>query len=422
MSAETSILIANRGEIAVRLIRAARAAGLRTVAVHASDEEVLGTGGGLHLRLADEVVTLPGRGTAAYLDASAIVAAARGAGASLVHPGYGFLAESADLARRCAEAGLTWVGPDPHALELFGDKTATRAHALAVGVPVPAATGLLETTAPGTPPPAGAGGDCAAGDDPSVVEVRALLAAHPAGVAIKAVAGGGGRGIRIVHEADALPEALTACAAEARAGFGDGRVFAEALVVDARHIEVQVLGTPEGVHVLGDRDCSIQRRRQKLVEIAPAPGLGEDLRARIHADALRLRGAPVLSVAGDRRVPRDGRLPCPPRGEPADPGGAHRDGGSHGDQPRRLPARSGRMQRTCPSPRSGPARHRRPAARRSGDGVSGRGPGAQRGANDRGHLAHWSRRARRYVDRSGQHRDGRVRFASGEDHRARRQP
>lgn len=288
MSAETSILIANRGEIAVRLIRAARAAGLRTVAVRASDEEVLGTGGGLHLRLADEVVTLPGRGAAAYLDASAIVAAARGAGASLVHPGYGFLAESADLARRCAEAGLTWVGPDPHALELFGDKTATRAHALAVGVPVPAATGLLEPTAPGTPPPAGAGGDCAAGDDPSVVEVRALLAAHPAGVAIKAVAGGGGRGIRIVHEAGALPEALTACAAEARAGFGDGRVFAEALVVDARHIEVQVLGTPEGVHVLGDRDCSIQRRRQKLVEIAPAPGLGEDLRARIHADALRL--------------------------------------------------------------------------------------------------------------------------------------
>ena len=280
--AEPSILIANRGEIALRIIRAARAAGLRTVVVRASDEEVLGAAGGLHLRLADEVVTLPGRGPSAYLDASAIVAAASAAGAQLVHPGYGFLAESADLARRCAEAGLIWVGPDPHALELFGDKTATRAHAQSVGVPVPAATGLLEPRDTGGARPAGAP------DDPAVAEVRALLDHHPDGVAIKAVAGGGGRGIRIVHRPDALPEALTSCAAEARAGFGDGRVFAEALVVGARHIEVQVLGTAAGVHVLGDRDCSIQRRRQKLVEIAPAPGLDEDLRARIHADALRL--------------------------------------------------------------------------------------------------------------------------------------
>ncbi|SMY12529.1 carboxyl transferase domain-containing protein [Brevibacterium jeotgali] len=271
------ILIANRGEIAVRVVRAARAAGLRTIVVRATDEEALGTAGGLHLGLADEVVTLPGRGASAYLDASAIIAAATHTGASLVHPGYGFLAESADLARRCAEIGLTWVGPDPHALELFGDKTATRAHARSVGVAVPAATGLLEPDRP-----------AGAGDEPAVAEARALLDAHPDGVAVKAVAGGGGRGIRIVHQADALSEALTACSAEARAGFGDGRIFAEGLVVGARHIEVQVIGTPSGVHVLGDRDCSIQRRRQKLVEIAPAPGLDEDLRARIHADALRL--------------------------------------------------------------------------------------------------------------------------------------
>src|SRR5699024_9315551 len=180
--------------------------------------------------------------------------------------------------------GLTWVGPSPAALELFGDKRATRQRAVELGIPVPAATGLLE----------GDGGT-------AVAAVRRLLAEHPDGIAIKAVAGGGGRGIRLVTDASELERALTACAAEARAGFGDDRVFAEALVTDARHIEVQVLGTRGGagghgagegagdgsdehVVVLGDRDCSIQRRRQKLVEVAPAPHLSDDLRARLHAD------------------------------------------------------------------------------------------------------------------------------------------
>jgi acetyl/propionyl-CoA carboxylase alpha subunit len=266
-----TLLIANRGEIAVRIIRTAQALGLTAVAVRSADEEALGDAAGLHVQLADRVVTLPGRGAAAYLDAEAVVAAAQQAGAQLVHPGYGFLAESARLAQLVAEAGLTWVGPSPAALELFGDKRATRQRAVELGIPVPAATQLLS----------GEGGS-------ALAAVRQLLSEHPDGIAIKAVAGGGGRGIRLVADPSELERALTACAAEARAGFGDDRVFAEALVTGARHIEVQVLGTREGVVVLGDRDCSIQRRRQKLVEIAPAPHLSDDLRARLHADAARL--------------------------------------------------------------------------------------------------------------------------------------
>lgn len=270
-TAPRTLLIANRGEIAVRIIRTAQARGLTAVAVRSTDEEALGAAAGLHVQLADEVVTLPGRGAAAYLDAEAVVAAAAAAKAQLVHPGYGFLAESAHLAQLCAEAGLTWVGPSPEALALFGDKRATRHRAVELGIPVPAATGLLE----------GDGGT-------AVAAVRRLLAEHPDGIAIKAVAGGGGRGIRFVTDPAELERALTTCAAEARAGFGDDRIVAEALITGARHIEVQVLGTADGVVVLGDRDCSIQRRRQKLVEIAPAPHLSDDLRARLHADAQRL--------------------------------------------------------------------------------------------------------------------------------------
>lgn len=296
MHDQPAVLIANRGEIAVRIIRSAQAMGFAAVAVRSTDEEALGAAAGLHVRLADRVVTVPGRGASAYLDADAVVAAAQEAGAQFVHPGYGFLAESAALAQKCAEAGLTWVGPSPEALALFGDKRATRQRAVDLDIPVPAATGLLE----GAACPAGAGathadeaatssdGGDAGADANALATVRQLLAEHPDGIAIKAVAGGGGRGIRLVTDPAQLERALTACAAEARAGFGDDRVFAEALVTGARHIEVQVLGTADGVVVLGDRDCSIQRRRQKLVEIAPAPGLPAGLRERLHADAARL--------------------------------------------------------------------------------------------------------------------------------------
>lgn len=268
------ILIANRGEIACRIVRTAQAAGLRAVALRSQDEEALGAGAGLLVDLADEIVTLPGVGASAYLDVSAIVAAASAAGCTYIHPGYGFLSESRHLAHACAEAGLTWVGHDAAALELFGDKRATRVHAEANGVPVPPSTGLLATDVQSLPA--------------TLDEVGALLSANPDGIAVKAVAGGGGRGIRIVTDPKDLTSALRSCAAEAQAGFDDARIFAEALITGARHIEVQVIGTDSGVLVLGDRDCSIQRRRQKLIEIAPAPGLSEEVRARLHADAGRL--------------------------------------------------------------------------------------------------------------------------------------
>ena len=274
------LLVANRGEVACRIIRSAKALGYRAVAVQSANEEALGAAAGLHVALADEVVTLPGVGASAYLDPDAIVAAATSAGCGLVHPGYGFLAESPRLARASAEAGLTWVGPDADALELFGDKQATHTRAEDIGIPTPPATGLLTLDDNGS----GAGPDARE----ALRSARALLDTHPAGIAITALAGGGGRGIRIVTASDDLAGALRACASEAAAGFGDVRIFAEALVTGARHIEVQIIGTPEGTVVLGDRDCSIQRRRQKLIEIAPSPGISESLRHRLHSDAARL--------------------------------------------------------------------------------------------------------------------------------------
>jgi acetyl-CoA carboxylase carboxyltransferase component/acetyl/propionyl-CoA carboxylase alpha subunit len=203
----------------------------------------------------------------------AIIAAATGAGCDMVHPGYGFLSERPELAARCAPAGLRFAGPGPEALALFGDKAATRARARELGVPVLAGTGI----------------------DPSPEQVRALLREHGA-VMVKAVAGGGGRGLRPVTWEEDLAEAQLAetmrrCASEAASAFGDGRVYAEQLLTGARHIEVQVLGDGTGaVAVLGDRDCSLQRRRQKLIEIAPAALAGE-VRARLSAAAAALVGS-----------------------------------------------------------------------------------------------------------------------------------
>ncbi|MBF6125771.1 acetyl-CoA carboxylase family protein [Nocardia brasiliensis] len=256
------LVVVNRGEVAVRVLRTARERGWGTVAVCTAEES-----GAMPARLADEVVQLPGTGADAYLDVSAVVAAARQAGAgALVHPGYGFLSESAELAAACAEAELIFVGPSPEVLRIFGDKVAARAAAEQAGVPVPAATS--------------AGADVAA--------IAALLAAHPDGVMVKAVAGGGGRGMREVRDAALLDETYERCRAEASAGFGDDTVYAEALIAPARHIEVQVVA--DGVHAvaLGDRDCSVQRRHQKLIEIAPAPNLDAALRERLHRDAVRL--------------------------------------------------------------------------------------------------------------------------------------
>ncbi|MFE5923034.1 carboxyl transferase domain-containing protein [Streptomyces sp. NPDC056468] len=258
------LLVANRGEIAVRVIRAARELDLLTVALRSRDEA-----DALHTRMADEVVVLDGDGPGAFLDAAALVGAAVRADCDAVHPGYGLLAENADFAQRCTDAGLTWVGPRPEVLRTLGDKTAARELAVRLDVPVlPATYG-----------------------DTGIEEARAFMAGLGAGAAVmvKAVAGGGGRGMRAVYEAGQLEEAVRRCRSEASHAFGDGAVYVEQLLRRARHVEVQVLGDGTGAVVgYGDRDCSLQRHRQKIVEIAPAPGLDEAVRAGLHDAALRM--------------------------------------------------------------------------------------------------------------------------------------
>lgn len=256
-----TLLIANRGEIALRIIRTATELGITTVAVYAEDDA-----DSPHVHAADEAIALTGAGPQAYLDQAAILAAAKCSGAELIHPGYGFLSEQAGFARACAAAGYTFVGPDPEVLELFGNKSAARHAASAAEIPVLAAT-----------------------DGPSSLEdIRGFFADHRQGIVIKAVAGGGGRGMRIVRSAEDIDDAYQRCVAEARLGFGDPAVFAEAVCDDARHIEVQVVAAPPRALALGDRDCSIQRRYQKLIEIAPAQGISEPLRRELHAAAARL--------------------------------------------------------------------------------------------------------------------------------------
>jgi acetyl/propionyl-CoA carboxylase alpha subunit len=260
-----TVLIANRGEIALRIIRTATELGMHTVAVYAEDDA-----DSPHVQAATEAIGLAGAGPPAYLDQAAILAAAERSGATLIHPGYGFLSENPEFARGCAAAGRIFVGPDAEMLELFGDKSSARRAADAAGLPVPAAT---------------------AGPT-SLADVRGFFAAHRNGIMIKALAGGGGRGMRTVRCAEQLDDAYRRCAQEARLGFGNPAVFAEELVRDARHIEVQIVAAP-GEHgdcalALGDRDCSIQRRYQKLIEIAPAPGLSATTRCELHRAAARL--------------------------------------------------------------------------------------------------------------------------------------
>jgi acetyl/propionyl-CoA carboxylase alpha subunit/acetyl-CoA carboxylase carboxyltransferase component len=254
------LLVANRGEVAVRVMATAAVLGIETVAVYPADDAACG-----HVARAEVAVELPGAGAAAYLDVDAIIAAAEGTGCDTLHPGYGFLSERPELAARCAAAGLRFAGPDPEALALFGDKAAARARARELDVPVLAGTGI----------------------DPSPEQVLDLLREHGA-VMVKAVAGGGGRGLRPVTREEDLAEAMRRCASEAASAFGDGRVYAEQLLTGARHIEVQLLGDGTGaVAVLGDRDCSLQRRRQKLIEIAPA-AIGDAVRARLAKAAVAL--------------------------------------------------------------------------------------------------------------------------------------
>ncbi|MGW1773138.1 acetyl/propionyl/methylcrotonyl-CoA carboxylase subunit alpha [Streptomyces sp. NPDC002104] len=272
----TSLLVANRGEIAVRVFRTARALGLATVAVH-SDPDA----DALHVREADAAVRLPGAAPAeTYLRGDLVIAAALAAGADAVHPGYGFLSENADFARAVRAAGLAWVGPPPEAMEAMASKTRAKELMRAAGVP------LLDPV------------------DPHAATTADLP------LLLKAAAGGGGRGMRVVRDLDSLKESLEAASAEALSAFGDGEVFAEPYVERGRHVEVQVLADSHGtVWALGTRDCSLQRRHQKVIEEAPAPGLPEGLRTTLHEAAVAAARAVSYEGAGtvEFLVTADGR-------------------------------------------------------------------------------------------------------------------
>ena len=265
---DEGVLIANRGEVAVRIVRSCLDLGLRPVVIHGDDDR-----DGVHVRFAPHAVHVAGAGAAPYLDGPAIVAAAEEAGCVAVHPGYGFLSEQADFARLCAEAGLTFIGPSPRVLSVFGDKAAARRLARQRGVPV----------LPGT--------DAAT----SLRAATEFAEAHPGPLAVKAIAGGGGRGLRIVHDPAELPDAYERAGSEAAAAFGDGSLYVERYLSAARHVEVQVVGDGTGaVLALGDRDCTLQRRFQKLLEVAPAPDLPDATRQGLTEAATTLAAATEL--------------------------------------------------------------------------------------------------------------------------------
>ncbi|MBM6620416.1 ATP-grasp domain-containing protein [Micrococcaceae bacterium RIT802] len=254
----TKVLIANRGEIAVRVIRAARDEGIASVAVYAEpDREAL------HVRLADEAFALGGQSAAeSYLVMDKILEAASASGADAVHPGYGFLSENADFAQRVIDAGLTWIGPPPGAIAQLGDKVQARHIATKVGAPL----------VPGTKEPVR-----------STQEVLEFADHHGLPLAIKAAYGGGGRGIKVVRSRDEIPEMYESAVREATAAFGRGECFIERFLDSPRHVETQCLADAHGnVSIISTRDCSLQRRNQKLVEEAPAPFLSEDQVRRLY--------------------------------------------------------------------------------------------------------------------------------------------
>jgi acetyl/propionyl-CoA carboxylase alpha subunit len=274
------LLIANRGEIALRIVRSARVMEIRTVAVY-SDADAIAA----HVGAADEAYYLgPPEPAQSYLNIAAILQAARATGADAIHPGYGFLSERPEFARAVTVAGLTFVGPPADVMAALGDKLAARRIAVAVGVPV----------VPGS-------------------EVADLGAARDFGeragfpILVKAAAGGGGRGMRVVAAAAELEGALEAAAREAQAAFGDGRVFLEKYLARPRHIEIQLLGDEHGkIVALGERDCSIQRRHQKVIEESPAPGLADAQRVRLIDSALRIARAAGYRNAGTAEFLVDG--------------------------------------------------------------------------------------------------------------------
>jgi acetyl-CoA carboxylase biotin carboxylase subunit len=268
------VLIANRGEIALRIIRACNELGVRTVAVYSeADRE------SLHVRFADEDVCIgPPAAAESYLNIPRIIAAAEVTGAEAIHPGYGFLAENAEFSEICSRSHLTFIGPTPRQIRAMGDKATARRTLMDVGVP----------TVPGSPSVVG-----------DVEEARRTAEEVGFPVMIKASAGGGGKGMRIAQSADEFDKLFTAARTEAKAAFGDGGVYIERCLVRPRHVEIQVFGDTHGrVTHLGERDCSIQRRHQKLVEEAPSPVLTPELRAQMGDAAVKAARAIEYVGAG----------------------------------------------------------------------------------------------------------------------------
>ncbi len=268
------LLIANRGEIALRVIRACRDMGIETIAVYADPDR-----DAPFVRMADHAYALDGfRPGDTYLDQGKILKIAARAGADAIHPGYGFLSENADFARAVQDAGLIWVGPDPDVIDALGDKIRAREIAQAVGAPLVA----------GSPGPVDSGADA-----------LAFAREHGLPIAIKAAFGGGGRGMKVAWDLDEVEELFDSAVREAVTAFGRGECFIEQFLDRPRHIEAQVLGDRHGtVKVLGTRDCSLQRRNQKLVEEAPAPFLTDEQRDRIHDSARAICAHAGYSGAG----------------------------------------------------------------------------------------------------------------------------
>jgi len=253
------VLIANRGEIALRVLRACKELGIPTVAVYSTADKEL-----MHIRLADEAVCIgPASAAESYLNIPAIIAAAEISGATAIHPGYGFLAENADFAERVTDSGFTFIGPEADTIRLMGNKVSAIAAMKKAGVPC----------VPGSDGPLGE-------DNNAILKMARDHIGYP--VIIKAAAGGGGRGMRVVHREEDLIKSISLTRAEARAAFGDDTVYMEKFLTTPRHVEIQVLADGQGNAVyLGDRDCSLQRRHQKVVEEAPAPGIPEHLRQQV---------------------------------------------------------------------------------------------------------------------------------------------
>ena len=273
MAAITRVLIANRGEIAVRIIRACGALGIETV-LAASEAD----GDSLPARMADRTLCIgPASSAGSYLNVGTIVEAALGSGSDAIHPGYGFLAEQPELSQACIDNGVVFIGPSPDHIRTMGDKLAARQAVAGLGIPVVPGSGLI--------------------DEFSKARAMAEDVGYP--ILLKAAAGGGGKGMKTVYRPDDLETVYREASAEARSAFGDDRLYLESFIPNARHIEVQVLGDRHGNSVhLFERDCSVQRRYQKLIEEAPAPGLSSDLRERLCQAALGISDAIRYENAG----------------------------------------------------------------------------------------------------------------------------